>query len=122
MYEICGQTTLKERNEDSNDAGIAVEEAAAQHKPSLPFFNEEFTEEDCEGEFEDQAGGLEDDFTTQEREYDGFASLSREDGIGGFRIGKDESDDAETDEEHSGDEDCPVVCLETAGQEVRPYP
>ena len=114
VYEICGQTTLKESNEDSNDAGIAVEEAAAQHKPSLPFFNEELAKENCEGELEDQAGGLEDDFTTQEREYDGFASLSREDGIGSFRIGKDESDDAESDEEYSGDEDCPIVLMESA--------
>lgn len=114
MYKIRRQTTLEERNEDPNDAGIAVEEAAAQHKPSLPFFNEEFAEEDCEGELEDQAGGLEDDFTTQEREYDGFASLSREDGVGGFRIGKDESDDAESDEEYSGDEDCPVVLIRNA--------
>ncbi|KAG9930823.1 hypothetical protein KCU98_g20623, partial [Aureobasidium melanogenum] len=75
----------------------------------LPFDDEKFAEEDCEGELKDQTGGLEDDFTTEEDGYDAFASLSREDGIGGFLITKDESDDTEADEEYGSDEDCPVV-------------
>lgn len=76
--------------------------------------NEKLAKEECERELKDQAGGLEDDFTTQEGGYDAFASLSREDGVGGFLVGKDESDDAEADETYGGDENCPVVLMRNA--------
>lgn len=75
----------------------------------MPFVNEELAKEDCERELEDQTGRLEDDFTTQEGGYDAFASLSREDGVGSFLIGKDEGDDTKADEAYGGDKNCPVI-------------
>lgn len=80
----------------------------------MPFVNEKLAKEDCERELENQAGGLEDDFTTQEGGYDAFASLSREDGVGCFLVGKDESDDTKADEAYGGDENCPVVLTRNA--------
>lgn len=48
VHDINWQTTLEGSQENTNHAGGAIEEATAQHEPSLPFVDEELPEEDRE--------------------------------------------------------------------------
>jgi hypothetical protein len=109
VHKVGRQTALEGSQEDANHAGGAVEETAGQHEPSLPLDDEELSEEDCERELEDEAGGLEDDFSREEDGDNAIASLGGEDGVCSFFVGEEEGDDAEADEANGGNEDGPIV-------------
>jgi hypothetical protein len=94
VHEVGRKTALECSQADANHAGGAIEESTGQHEPSLPFFDEELPIEECERELEDEAGGLEDDFSGEENGDHAIASLSREDGGCSFLVGKYEGDDA----------------------------
>jgi len=46
VHDVDRQTALEGSQDNTNHAGGTIEKAAAQHKPSLPFDDEELSEED----------------------------------------------------------------------------